>query len=241
MVKKLWRVTGVDRSNPLAPRLEINGSDQARPLVQDLCLYATDAKFEVFIKNGRRSDSGDYYEAKDLVEPPRRNRPGLGSPFVFEPLPNGSGWAGNNYMVQTHYDERWNQRPTADMGVLEPASGGVPTLFHTQQHFLFPMLNVGDTLWLADPNATPAIKAQNYTIKAFVVEGTDPPEPWEPHLPKQKLRILFEEKIDTNNAQVQVTYKAAFTPPALRVTIRIKDAKSRELRTVSRIFKILAN
>ena len=103
------------------------------------------------------------------------------------------------------------------------------------------MLNVGDTLWLADPNATPAIKAQNYTIKAFVVEGTDPPEPWEPHLPKQKLRILFEEKIDTNNAQVQVTYKAAFTPPALRVTIRIKDAKSRELRTVSRIFKILAN
>jgi type II secretory pathway pseudopilin PulG len=241
LVKKLWRATGVDRSNPLAPRLEINGNSTARPVVQNLCLYATDVKFEAFIKNGRRSDSGNYYETKDLVDPPRRQTPGAGSQPVFEPLPSAQGWGGQNFMVQTHYDERWEQRPTPDLGLLEPASGGVPTLFHTQQHFLFPMLGVGDTIWLADVNATPAIKAQPYTIKAFVVEGTDPPQAWTPDLPKQKMRILFEEHIDTHAAHVQVTYKAAFTPPAVRVTLRVKDAKSRELRTVSRIFKILAN
>ena len=64
------------------------------------------------------------------------------------------------------------------------------------------------------------------------------------HLPLQNMRIQFEETIDITTspiADLPVNWTAAWTPPALRATLRIKDEKSLELRTVSRIFKILAN
>lgn len=239
MVKRLWRVTGVDVSNPLAPRYEVNGTDQGLPLEQDLCLYAVDAKFEVFVKNRRRSDAGRYYEAKELVDPPRSER--IGNPKVFEPLPNAKGWGGTNYMIQAYYNERWKSGMTPDFGVIDPPTDSLPALFHTQANFAFPMLKEGDKLYLADTNTPPAFKAQDYTIKAFVKDGTDPIEPYLPTDPPQLMRIQFEERIETNGVQAQARYAAAWVPPAMRVTIRIKDARSKELRTVSRIFKILTN
>lgn len=244
LAKKLWRVTSVDNTDPFAPQLRINDSDQALPEVQDLCLYATDAKFEIFVKNNRRSDPGDYYETEDLVTPPRVARPGLGNPPVFEELPNSTGWAAPNFMIQTHYTERWDGQPQPDLGVLEPAQSGIPTLFRTQRYFGFPMLKEGDKIFLQDPQSTPQIKAKEYTIKAFVQKGTNPLEPWEPNLPIQNMRIQFEETIDITTspiADLPVRFVAAWTPPALRATIRIKDEKSLELRTVSRVFKILSN
>jgi type II secretory pathway pseudopilin PulG len=242
MVKRLWRVTGVDTSNPFAHRLEINGDDQAMPIEQDLCLYAMDTKFEVFVKNRRRNDPGAYYEASQLIDPPRSVRPG--NPRVFEAMPNSRGWGGGNIMIQTFYDENWKGGINEDFGILEPGTDSLPVLFHTTapNYFTFPMLKEGDTIFLRDarPGTQPKIKAQEYTIKAFVRANTDPPLPWDPTLPKEALRIQFEEKIDISQ-DVTCNYMATWIPSALRVTLRIKDAKSRENRTVSRVFKIFTN
>ncbi|RMG14289.1 MAG: type II secretion system protein [Planctomycetota bacterium] len=240
LVKRIWHVTGVDASNPLAPRLTINDDPQALPIVQDLCLYAVDAKFEVFVKNRRRSDPGDYYEASELVNPPRSPR--AGNPRVFEPLPNARGWTGGNSMIQTYYDQTWNGGAFPDTGILEPGTDSLPPLFHTIGNFEFPMLKEGDKIFLRDPGTPPKLKAQEYTIKAFVLANTDPPQPWTPDSPRQSLRIQFEEKIDTNGRRVErIQYLGAWVPSGLRVTLRIKDAKSRQPRTVSRVFKIQAN
>jgi prepilin-type N-terminal cleavage/methylation domain-containing protein len=253
LVKKLWRVTSIDNTDPFAPRLKINDSDQALPQVQDLCLYATDAKFEVFVKNNRRNDPGDYYDAEQLINPPRRAYQGLGSPPVFQKHRNSTGWAAPNFMVQTYYNERWNGLPQSDLGLLEPAANGLPTLFHTPGNFGFAMLSEGDKIYLEDADTqqsgTASIDNKEYTIKAFVIAGTNPLEPWTPTQPLQKLRIQFEETIDVSPPQgvtipaqgLSVRWTAAWTPPALRATLRIKDEKSLELRTVSRIFKILSN
>ncbi|MGE0713159.1 MAG: PilW family protein [Planctomycetota bacterium] len=235
--RRLWRVTGVDASNPLAPRYEINGTLGGQPERQDLCLYCVDARFEVFVKNLRRNDSGDYYDAVGLSKPPRVDRP-YGGDFVFEPHHND--WGGSDVMVQCYYDVKHNDgRMQPDMGVFEPNENG---LFHTQDYFTFPMLREGDTIYLTGTSS--AFKSKPYRIKKFLrLPQGGSAKPWESSAPPSEFRIQFEDAIEGSQPgqQTIVSYSAGYVPAALRATLVIKDVKSLESRSVQRIFKIMAS
>ncbi len=236
MQRRLWRVTGVDAANPLAPRYEINGPLGGQPERQDLCLYCIDVRFEVFVKNLRRSDAGDYYDARELVTPPRVRRV-YGDDFVFPSHRND--WNGGHCLVQTYYDVRHdNNRMQPDLGVFEPGENG---LFHTQGNFTFPQLKEGDTLFMW--GGTQGFKAKPYTIKKFLKVGGADPVAWTPDAPAAEFRIQFEEPIEgaLPGQQLTVNYAAGWVPSALRATVVIKDSKSLENRSVSRVFKIQSN
>lgn len=235
MQKRLWRVTGVDAANPLQPRYEINGGN-AMPEKQDLCLFAVESRFAIFVRNGRRSHAGDYYSAEELITPPTLNRATGEKPF-----PQHHNWFGGQHkMVQTYYDINHDNTGNPDMGVLEEEGGtGGPILFRTERAFTFPMLKEGDKMFLS--GGSTGFKGGVYTIKAFYKAG-NPPQPWTPDTPDNQLRIAFEEPVEgvTAGSQMLVNYAAAWIPSALRVTLKIKDAKSLESRSVQRIFKILS-
>jgi prepilin-type N-terminal cleavage/methylation domain-containing protein len=239
--RRLWRVTGVDAGNPLAPRYEINGPLGGQPQRQDLCLYTMDCKLEVFVKNFRRSDGGAFYSAAQLVTPPKEwNREvNLNSEPSIPPMKND--WRGGNSMVQCYYDAGHNEaRMQPDLGVFEPGENG---LFHTQDNFGFPMLREGDAIYLW--GGFRGFKGRPYTIKKILMkDASGGLVPWAPATGDMaQMRIQFDEPIEGQrpNQQMLVRYAAGFVPAALRATVVIKDSKSLANRSVSRVFKIMSN
>lgn len=240
MVKRTWRVTGVDSSNPLRPRYEINRGQL--PPEQDLCLYCVDAKFEVFVQNKRRSDAGEFYEVHHLTQPDADGK--LGPPIAahgqraFEPLHNY--WAGKHRMIQCVYDIDHDDSFGDDLGVIEKdPKTGTYDLFRTKRGFMFPMLDVGDELLFYVGPKSQLTKPYEIKIKGFEQSNG---KPWEPHLSPSELRIRLEHPVEPPPGagnSLEVTYRAGWVPPALRVTLRIKDSKSKEIRSVGRTFKVM--
>jgi prepilin-type N-terminal cleavage/methylation domain-containing protein len=234
LVKRLWRVTGVDSANPTRPKYQVGVT------TQDLCLYTIDARFELFARNRRLDQVGQFWEAQQLVAPPRL------PPTNREPFEaTRNDWLAPDFMMQCYYDTRHDvSRPTPDQGVFEPGEGG---LFHTEAYFTFPMLREGDHLYIYGGGlAIP----KEYTIESFVkVDGSVPAgySPFLPTDPLNALRIKFKEGAPEwptgvpTSQPLRVDWDTAWIPPALRVTLRIKDAKSLQTRSVQRVFKILSN
>jgi type II secretory pathway pseudopilin PulG len=248
--KRMWVLTGTD---PNTGKDIINGppvamnTTQTTPVTQDLCLYVTDVQFQVFIKNNRlgllptdRFTPGNFYGAQDLVDakvnpitgaapfPPFRNFWG-GAQFK----PEGS----DNYMIMCYYDPAHDGKQT-DPGIFEQADNG---LFHTQQNFQFPMSKPGDKIYIFDlpPGgalASAGMAANDYTIFGWVNSQVSP----------GTQRILFAGGgVQTTSPTfprggLNVAYRTGWVPPAVRVTLRIKDEMAREIRTISRTFKVLA-
>jgi prepilin-type N-terminal cleavage/methylation domain-containing protein len=233
LVKRVWRVTGLDSSNPGRPKYQINGSpgDQATPITQDLCLYTVEARFELFVRNRRKGHVGDYYDCNTLVNPP------TSPPPIIESFKNDAQQPGDTAM-QTyfhHYHDASRAQP--DLGILDPAEGG---LFRTEYNFTFPMLKEGDRIYIYGGGMP-----KDYTIEKYcrpdgtVFKATDP---------VTDLRIKFKEPIDWPvppgggpPSTMRVNWDASFLPPALRASLKIKDSKSLENRSVQRVFKILSN
>ncbi len=235
MQKRLWRVTGVDAANPLQPRYELNGGSN-EPEKQDLCLYAVESRFEIFVKNMRGSRPGEYYTTQQLIDPPIIDRVSGEKPFEK----HRNWWGGGTHqMHQCYYDVTHEGTATPDLGIFQETAPNGPILFRTQRNFGFPMLKEGDRIFLWGGDT--GFKAQPYTIKAILRNG-NPPTAWEPTFPINELRIQFEEPIEgyQTGRQMEVRYGAGWVPAAVRVTVRIKDAKSLQHRSVARVFKILA-
>ncbi len=236
LVKRLWRVTGVDATTPTRPKYQINGAigNLAQPLVQDLCLYTIDARFELFMRNRRLNQVGHFYDALTLIKPPRLN-PGNVQPFP----PHRNDWTAPDFMVQTYYDTRHDQSSIQpDVGLFDPAEN---KLFRTRANFPFPMLKEGDRIYMWGGNMP---LPREYTIDSFrKPDGT----PWTSTDPLNALRIKFKEPPPDwpqslpASQPLEVNWDASWLPPAIRVTLRIKDAKSLETRSIQRVFKVLTN
>lgn len=238
LVKKTWRVTGVDATNPTRLRYQINDTrgDQAQPIIQDLCLYTVEARFELLLRNKRKGSTGEYYDCSQMITPPTPNPP-------FEAYKNDALLPGD-LATATYYHMGHNvARTQPDMGVLDPSEGGPNGggLFHTEDFFTFPMLTEGDRIYVWGSGSP-----RDYTIEKFCKpDGTA----WNPFTDQPStLRLKFKEPIDwpssggvPTTSAVRVQWDAAYLPPALRATLRIKDGKSFETRSVQRVFKILAN
>jgi len=244
--KRMWVLTGTD---PNTNKLVINGppvstnTTQTIPIPQDLCLYVTDVQFQIFVKDKRlgtlptdRFVPGTFYSAQDLVDaktnqitgappfPPMRNYWGGGQ---FQPQGH------DDYMVMCYYDPSHDGKGT-DAGLFDKPDNG---LFHTQQGFDFPMLGPGDNIYIFDLTSgaltNAGIQPTDYAIKGWMT------------LPGSTPRVQFQQVISTASpnfpGSLQVAYRAGWVPPAIRVTLRIKDEKAKEIRTISRTFKVLAS
>lgn len=233
LVKRLWRVTGIDTSNPTRPRYMINGrpGDQAEPVIQDLCLYTVEARFELFVRNRRRGHVGDFYDCATLITPPTTGA-------MLEAMRNDSTTPGD-LALQTYYDHAHDQsRSQPDMGLLDPAENG---LFRTETFFSFPMLREGDRIYLWGSGMP-----KDYTVEKFCRPDG---KPFKTTDPIGDLRIKFKEPIDwptppgggPPTAAMRVFWDCSFLPSALRAAVKIKDSKSLENRSVQRVFKVLAN
>jgi prepilin-type N-terminal cleavage/methylation domain-containing protein len=244
MQRRQWRVTGVDNGNPLRPRYEINGTtgNQAQPEVSDLCLYTMECRFRLFVLNRRYNQPPRYYSCEELINPPAW--PGAPSYRSFEPMRNYA--QAPDQMIQTFYDERWN--PTSfqpDLLVFKRSENqdSDMALCHTANYFSFPMLSEGDSI-LLHGGGLPTNAQRLYRINAFV--HPDGQTPWEPGDPVNQMRIQLDESIEFprslgSGQDMQLLWRAAWLPPALEVTFKIKDSKSLELRTVQRVFKIIGS
>jgi prepilin-type N-terminal cleavage/methylation domain-containing protein len=237
--KRLWRVSGLDASN----KIQINDTPgSTAPIEQDLCLYVTDVQFQVFILNNRHGEDptnpgekftpGRFYTAQDLVDakvdPLTGNAP-------FPPFKNYWGGAANrpygsdDYMIMCYYDE--NHDPTGpDIGKFLKVDNG---LFHTDKAFGFPMLVAGDKIFIQPVDPSVGLAPNDYTLKTIkLVTGIGE-------------RFQFVEPISTTGpnfpASADARYRAGWLPPAVRVQLKIKDEKAKELRTISRTFKILSS
>jgi hypothetical protein len=146
--------------------------------------------------------------------------------------------------VSTYYDTKHDQTAfQPDLGVWDPAENN---LFRTQQYFTFPMLREGDRIYMwGGPVAGSGMAVpKEYTIDSFrrpdgtALQPTDPPN---------AMRIKFKEPPPDRpqalppGQPMLVNWDTSWLPPALRVTLRIKDAKSLQTRSVQRVFKILTN
>jgi prepilin-type N-terminal cleavage/methylation domain-containing protein len=241
LVKRTWRVTGLDTTTPTRPKFQINGSvgNAAKAVEQDLCLYTIDVRFELFVRNRRTEQVGQFYDAKSLITPPRLTTTGK-EPFE----PSRNYWAGNDRMVQTYYDGDHDQNATEkDYGVWDENEN---FLFRTQRNFSFPMLREGDRIymWGGPPGQPGMAVPKEYTIESFrKPDGT----PFLPTDPATSMRIKLKEPPPDRpqslpaGAPMLVEWDTCWLPPALRVTLRIKDSKSLQTRSVQRVFKILTN
>lgn len=241
LIKRMWRVTGLDSTTPTRPKFQINGSpgNTARPIEQDLCLYTIDVRFELFVRNRRTDQVGQFYDAKNLITPPKLSSTGR---EPFEPIRND--WVMPDRMVSTYYDVRHDQNAVQpDFGLFDPNENN---LFRTEKAFTFPMLREGDRIymWGGPPGLPGMAIPKEYTIDSFrKPDGT----PFLPTDPPSALRIKLKEPPPDRpqslpaGSPMLVQWDACWLPPALRVTLRIKDAKSLQTRSVQRVFKILTN
>jgi hypothetical protein len=262
MQKRLWIVTGMDSTqNP--PRVQINQSPTSTsPVLQDLCLYTTDVNISFFVKDkrmgsvaGQRFSPGTFYSAEELVSARLDNVTNLqpfqpmrnywnGSPNQAIPNPPGV----QSYMVQCFYD-RTHKTSGDDAGNFGPTNNG---MMNTTAWFDFPMLSPGDRMYVYNgPQASSSstgtgsgsgsqatgVPANDYTIRGFV-DSAPVNAP-----PSGNYFVQFNEQIPVGTPNFQTgnyAYRAGWLPPAVRVSLRIKDSKAKEMRTISRTFKILA-
>jgi hypothetical protein len=246
--KRLWVLTGADQNTG---KLVINGppvgnnTTGTTPIEQDLCLYVTDVQFQIFVKNNRlgavqtdRFTPGTFYSAQDLVDaktdiitgappfPPLRNYWNGGQ---FKPV--GS----DDYMIMCYYDPSHDGNSN-DFGVFEKADSG---LFHTQSNYPFPMLGPGDRVYVYDAPPGGGLQAAGLQANDYTIKG------WRDIVGAAQKKIEFVERVSTTSpnfpASLQVAYRASWLPPAVRVKLRIKDEKAKEIRTISRTFKVLAS
>lgn len=257
--KRIWRVTGMDATQT-PPRVQVNDNPTStKPVVQDLCLYVTDVQFQFFVKNKRKGDvkaqkfsPGTFYTAEELVSS-RIDPVTLAQPFApfhnywtgtpSQQIPSELG--GQSYMVMCFYDQ--NHAGASDVGTFDdPQKLG---WMRTNNWFDFPMLSPGDKIYVwGGPNGSGVgtgggttqlgVPTNDYQIKRFVDSSPNPANP------SGQFYVEFNEHISigsSNFQQSNYAYRAGWVPPAVRVTLRIKDAKAKEIRTISRTFKVLAS
>lgn len=230
LVRRVWHVTGFDASaNP--PKLVINGNTtSAQPDKMDLCHYVVDCRFSFYLMNKRTGAGGSYCSASEAVGPPKV--PPDFTEYAFPPMRNV--WNSPDFEIMSYYDVYHAGPGIPDLGIMEKDEEG---LFHTQNDFLFPMLAPGDKIFLSEADDISSPQAPfppgDFTIKKIDVD---------------KKRIEFIEPISlvslgggTKPRTVHLFYRAGFLPPAVRCVLKIKDAKAKELRTISRTFKVLSS
>ncbi len=214
--RTLWEVERVDTQG--IPQIK-------RHEPQDVCYYVEEFKVEAFLRDKRKRGVGRFYSPKEMT---------AGSAPLGDPSPPNL----RRYGSGETYGVMCVSRSEVTAGLLDTADGSL-----TITDNRIPMVGSGEQLYLttrANPNVPALRLPQDYggplTIGqiAAVNQGV---RIWFEQSPMlaQKNRSLLQDGI----TQVQCDWRVGWLPPAIRVTLKVKDARSQEVRTIQRIFQIL--
>ena len=216
LVRRLYDIVSVNADGTLVPRTP--------PLVNELCLYVMDFQVEFWFDN-KRTDRvmGTYFSADDVANAINlQKNPLIDAPFL--PYRAMLGVRGTECATYYRNGGRPNS-PVSNRMVIQKVDG----LLRTEDDADLGALEPGDTIFLY--NASDArFPQRDYTIKRIFDSGSG----W---------RIELREPLDLAglSGDVVCSYRAGFLPAALRISVKIKDAKAKELRTNQRIFRVLGS
>jgi prepilin-type N-terminal cleavage/methylation domain-containing protein len=207
-----------------APKVDAAGNPVlVRHPPQDMCYYVQEFRVELFLRDRREKSAGRFYSPKETLE----SSPAINDPFPPK-LKNIATGAGQTVAIQCLDGKPEAQQNEA--GLLSDADGKL----YLQNGDRMSRTRPGDKLYL-----------MSLPIGAFVYAHADR------YLTVKEIKyadsktiISFEEeeKIKQDIAgkgMVPVQYRSGWLPEAIRVQMKIKDQRSQEIRTLTRIFQLL--
>ena len=225
LVRRHWVISEVDQSGLGGiPKLTLNANNVSasgpnEPIETELCLYVTDVEFEFYLIDKRKRALGRFFTAEEAVN-------GLASD------PNGNftsirmrNFANDGFKIACFYDERYRQAGDDIAEYLETTGH-----MATQAGFTFPMSQPGDRIFVFDSDA-PSFRSRDLTIKSIApISGTNP-----------RFGVQFVEQVPPvqSSAPPRLRFRTGWLPPMIRMKLRIKDEKSKAVRTMVRQFKLL--
>lgn len=201
---------------------------------QDMCYYVQEFKVELFIRDKRKTGRvGRFYSPEEAITfnttddatPPRLTNLLAGQEFAVECLDRSPNVPAD--VVD----------PAAIMVKLDPGVGG-PRL-HLRNGDRMARIGPGDKLYCVgfpSGGGTPLdFKSSYLTVKEVIPPATPT---------GGETVVSFENETEIqaamgNYIDLPVAYRGAWLPAAVRVQMKIKDARSTEVRTISRIFRLL--
>ncbi len=214
LMRRVFDIVSVNADGTLVPRLP--------PIEDEMCLYVMDFKVEYYFDSKRTPQiSGEFFDAKDAVVPTSGN-------FIDSPVIPYKTITSGGTEVSTFYQNGARPVPPATdtRGLIQMTDG----FFRTNDRVDLGALEPGDSIYLFNAD-NPQFPTRDYTIKR-IFETSPGSNRW---------LFEFREPVDVTGLtkDINLSYRAAWLPAAFRITLKIKDAQAQELRTVTRVFKVL--
>ncbi|RME03003.1 MAG: hypothetical protein D6805_08080 [Planctomycetota bacterium] len=227
-----------DPSNPTTWKVRFHPNSGPQPL----CFNITDLRIELYIKNKRLKEIGQFYTVEQAITKFKGSVLDSGNIKAFSPLYLYE----RNRVVSNGYS---TNAIGTQAGFIRKDNNGEPyfTIDADKKlpEFLY-QLDKGDTIFIYDPQRNSGgtrylIPPGEYHIKDIRQEPPNTGE-W---------RVYFQETLDTskmdaeNATQAEVSYRASWLPSAIRVMLKTVDPKTRGRkqlsRTIVRVFQILGS
>lgn len=208
---------------------------------EDVCYYVQELKIEPYIRDLRSLGVGRFYSPKEIVQggqaptddpqPPLLPRFGTGDTYGLMCVSLGG------YREATALSDPPHRAYISKEGYLYTDLNQANPLAR------FPQLAPGDKIYMnpTDPAVIRKFPSAVLTVRRVVVGGAGTPGGPAVRVEfreEDDLRAKFTTASNLGNA-VEVNYRAGWLPSAMRVTLKIKDARTTEIRTIQRIFKLL--
>lgn len=204
----------------------------------DVCYYVEEFKTELFLRDKRTSGVGRFYSPSEAVFGAPKINQETGTHDALE-QPNLHRWASGSEL----YGIMCVTRNEAGANALAPAKLRTVDAVLQVSGSTLPMLAAGDEMYIqsrvADPGNPKVMQDFKgpVTISKINVDkaGTTTVEFDQAPFMILKMQPYFK----ANMADITVDWRAGWLPSALRVTMKVKDSRSLEVRTIQRIFQIL--
>jgi prepilin-type N-terminal cleavage/methylation domain-containing protein len=190
----------------------------------DVCYYVQDFQVELFLRDKRRRGVGRFYSAEEAtVHPPTAD---AAPPRLFR------YGAGDVFGVMC-VSKNEQQAP----GVLSTADA---TLTIADRQDRLPMLAAGDLMYVI---TRPDAGGQREDFGGMLRIKRITPDPNKGTIVEFDQSPIMIEKMankrKNGTTTIECDWRAGWLPPALRITMKVKDWRSLEVRTIQRIFQIL--
>jgi type II secretory pathway pseudopilin PulG len=196
---------------------------------QDVCYYVQEFQIEVMIRDRRRRTAGRFYSAKDACrtsdpqydsKPPALPNLLSGEDFAIECM-DGKDDIDPNAIIQSD-DGKLHLRNGDRVARLQPGDR-MYCISRPYGNFRYDFSTInGGYLTIKDITQP----SQGETVVSFEEEA-------------QVKRFITGQSALAGAPGIEVAYRGAWLPQAIRVQMKIKDQRSTEIRTISRIFQLL--
>jgi type II secretory pathway pseudopilin PulG len=215
--RTLWEIDRVDTEG--VPQVKKHDPE-------DICYYVEEFKVEAFLRDKRKRGVGRFYSPKEAT---------AGNAPAGDPTPPNlfRYGAGDLYGIMCV-----SKSGPADNAYIDSSDGSLVI-----PNDRIPMVAAGDFVYIQTKEnpGVPALRLKQ--------DFGGPLKVGKIQIMEQGTRVWFDQSpyialqvaplLKQGMTQVPCDWRAGWLPPALRITMKIKDERSQEVRTIQRIFQIL--